>query len=98
MTVPLKPLDANSSPIEAFRPSEVFNIDGTSASAQTEEFATETLVRITSESDINIAFGVDPTASSSTLFLPTPVVEYFKVHKGDKIAVLGGVANISVMR
>jgi hypothetical protein len=46
------------------------------------------LVRLCASSDCFVAFGSNPTASSSSLFLPAGMVEYFGINPGDKIAVI----------
>lgn len=50
--------------------------------------ATTGIVRLCPTSDCYVAFGANPTASSSSLLLPAGAVEYFGINPGDKIAVL----------
>ena len=72
-------------------------VDGTSASAQSTVLnATgRTYVRIATIKDIYIAFGTNPTASATTILLPAGSVESFVIAATHKIAVFGGIANIT---
>jgi len=72
-------------------------IDGTSASAQTTEFTSETIVLIVPEDTVRVAVGEDPTADTNSPLLPEGVPFYFRVPTGHKIAIQGGVANITTM-
>lgn len=46
------------------------------------------LVRLTGSSDCYVSFGSNPTATTSSLYLPAGAIEYFGINPGDKIAVL----------
>ena len=48
-------------------------------------------VRIVADADFHIAFGVNPTATTSSIYVPVDDVEYFKVSPGEKVAVIGSV-------
>jgi hypothetical protein len=48
-------------------------------------------VRIAADADCHIEFGVNPTATTSKIFVPAKDTEYFKVSGGEKIAVIGSV-------
>ena len=48
-------------------------------------------VRIVADADCHIAFGVNPTATTSSIYVPADDVEYFKVSPGEKVAVIGSV-------
>ena len=48
-------------------------------------------VRIVADADCHIAFGVNPTATTSTIYVPADDIEYFKVSPGEKVAVIGNV-------
>lgn len=94
----LFPQDENSKPISVLRISTTEEVDGTSASAQnTTAYDKDTVIRIVSDAAVNVAVGTNPTATGTTAFLPANVIEYLKMNDGDKIAVLGGVLNISIM-
>ena len=97
MTKPTQLFDRNASPIAALRPASDESVDGTSASASSAVInaTSESIVRIASSSDINIAFGATPTATTSTMLLPAGVVEYYRVLPSEKVAVLGGIAIIT---
>lgn len=64
-------------------------ISFTGTSGQSSAFqAGTTLIRVVSDVACFIAFGSNPTASSSTLFLPAGIVEYFGVLPGTKVAAI----------
>ena len=48
-------------------------------------------VRIAADADCHIEIGVNPTATTSSIFLASKDYEYFKISPGDKIAVIGTV-------
>ena len=63
-------------------------------SAQSSAFGSETLkIRLSTTANCHIAFGVNPTATSSNLYLPANVVEYFTVCPGSKIDIVRVVAD-----
>ena len=97
MTKPTQLTDRNAHPVSALRPALDESVDGSSASASSAVInaTSESIVRVASSSDINLAFGATPTASASTLLLPAGVVEYFRVKPNEKVAVLGGIAIIT---
>lgn len=86
--LPVVPLsDANSQ-----------DLDGTSASAATAaalDAVDDCLVRIAAKADIYIAIGATPTAAAGDIWLPANGELWMEIPKGHKIAVLGGVANIT---
>lgn len=46
-------------------------------------------VRIVADADCHIDIGVNPTATTSKIFVPSKDVEYIKISPGEKIAVIG---------
>ena len=48
-------------------------------------------VRIAADADCNIEIGVNPTATTSSIFLASKDYEYFKISPGEKVAVIGTV-------
>lgn len=69
---------------------EKVNSSGTSA--QSAAFADSIYyVRVISDAACHIEFGSNPTATTSTIYLPAEDVEYFKVSPGEKVAVIGSV-------
>mgnify|MGYP005729822053 FL=1 len=71
-----------------------------SSSAVTDVFGSQTeYVRIAADADCHIEFGgnasSNPTATSSTIFIPADQPEIFKVSPGEKVAALGS-ANVFV--
>ncbi len=58
-------------------------------SQQASSFAAKTsILRLFSTTDCYIAVGDNPTASSSSLFLPGGIVEYFGISSGQKLAAI----------
>lgn len=54
---------------------------------QSTAFAYNTrFVRVTADADCHIAYGSNPTATTSSLRMAAETVEYFGVNPGDKIA------------
>lgn len=60
--------------------------------------ATTNIVRVVATQNCWIKFGASPTATTSDIYLPSGVVEYFKITPGHKIAAIqdstGGTLNI----
>jgi hypothetical protein len=48
-------------------------------------------VRIAADAACHLEFGVNPTATSSKIYLPADDYEYFKISPGEKVAVIGTV-------
>lgn len=90
-------IDNNRNTVAALRISSVEEVDGSGGSAQSTAVTDESIIRIVSESDIRVAFGTNPTATSTSTLIPAGVVEYFRLNVNDKVAVLSGVANITTM-
>ena len=72
---------------------EPYKVIGTSvvaisgSSAASPAFANQTtIVRVVSTTDCFIRFDANPTATTSHMYLPANVVEYFRVTPGEKIA------------
>jgi len=62
----------------------------TTASVQSNAFAATTrFVRLASDAPCCLAYGSNPTATTSGMRLPSEAVEYFGVTPGDKLAVIG---------
>lgn len=59
------------------------------------------VVRLCATQNCYVAFGEDPTATSSSTYLPAGIVEYFRMTAGHKIAALQvsdvGSLSISIM-
>jgi len=83
------PTDANNSPIWALRPRTTHTLSFTGTSQQTPAFNKNTIVvRVYANQDCFLEFGLNPTATSSSMPLPAGVVEYFKVQDAEKIAAI----------
>lgn len=76
-----------------------YNIDGSGGTAaHTDAFTSDELVRIRLDADGAIAIGASATATANTCKMTSGIPEYFGVGAGERVSVLGAVANISVMR
>lgn len=81
--------NANHNGFQAIIPgiSQQLSISG--SSQQSAAFsATPNLVRLFATKDCYIEIGTNPTATSSSMFLPGGIVEYFGLFSGYKLAVL----------
>lgn len=59
------------------------------ASAQSAVFgATTRVVRVAASTDCHIAFGTNPTATTTSTYLPAGAVDYFAVEAGQRAAVI----------
>ena len=78
------------------RPTTVQMMSSSGTSSQSSAFAAYTYyVRICADADCHILFGSNPTATSSSIFIPADQPEIFKVNPGEKVAAIGS-ANVSV--
>jgi len=76
----------------AIRPVTTQKVNSSGTSAQSTAFgANIEYVRIIPDADCHIEFGVNPTATTSTIFMESKTSEYFKVSEGEKVAVIGTV-------
>ncbi len=80
----------------AMRPTTTEKLVSTGTSSQTAAFADNIeYVRVVSDADVHIEFGVNPTATNSKIFMPADSEDYFKVSAGEKMAAIGS-ANVYV--
>jgi|TARA_E500000318_G_scaffold94091_1_gene93383 hypothetical protein len=78
------------------RPTTVQMMSSSGTSSQSSAFGSYTYyVRICADADCHILFGSNPTATSSSIFIPADQPEIFKVNPGEKVAAIGS-ANVSV--
>lgn len=91
-------IDNSGNAVQILRPipGSGFSLDGTSAAVQSAALDAK-CIRVCAITDINILFGANPTALTTSCFLPAGTVEYFKFYAGEKVSVLGGVANICIV-
>lgn len=62
----------------------------TTSSAQSAAFAGSTrFVRVVSDTACWVLFGANPTATTSSMYLPAGSIEYFSVTAAHKVAVIG---------
>ena len=89
--------NGNVVPVSRYSQANSQDVDGTSASAKSSVIdANEScVVRIIAKAGLYVAFGADPTAEAGDVFIPANGELDCVVQAGEKIAVLGGVANIT---
>lgn len=76
----------------AMRPTTTQKVNSSGTSAQSAAFSANIdYVRVCADAACHIEFGVNPTATTSKIYLPADDVEYFKVSPGEKVAVIGTV-------
>lgn len=74
---------------------QVRSISGTTA--QSAAFAANAkTVRVCSDADCFIAFGSNPTATTSSIYLPAKVPQVFGIVGGWKVAVIGTSGNLYI--
>ena len=87
--------DANGAAIQAIALSAPHNVDGSSASAQSDAIDGE-LVRICAyDGDCRFLIGADPEASVTSHFLAEKSEIWVPITVGHKVAIYGGKANIA---
>lgn len=95
------PQDENYNAVPVMHPRAIsIKLDGTSASVASDVISASEnkVVRIAAIDQIWVAFGAAPTAVADTCMLMfTESSESFTIYAGEKIAVLGGVANLTIM-
>mgnify|MGYP000853462726 FL=1 len=80
----------------AMRPVRTLKLSSSGTSSQTAAFgANIEYVRVITDADVHVEIGVNPTATTSTIYIPADDVEYFKVSEGEKLAAIG-TANVYV--
>ena len=81
--------DSNGNVVQAMAPGASQSVATSGSSAQSAAFGTDTtVVRLMASQDVYLAFGSNPTATSTGLHLPAGVPEYFAVTAGEKVAAL----------
>ena len=76
----------------AMRPLTTQKVNSSGTSVQSAAFSDNIeYVRIIPDADCHIEFGVNPTATTSKIFMESKTSEYFKVSPGEKVAVIGTV-------
>ena len=78
------------------KPTTVQMLASRGTSGQSSAFGGQTeYVRICADADCHVLFGSNPTATSSSIFIPLDQPEIFKVSPGEKLAAIGS-ANVSI--
>ena len=81
--------DHRGRPIPALTPGDSQRVAVGVSSTQSTALSLETIiVRVVADVDCYLAFGANPTATNTDLFLASGDTEYFGVTPGSKIAVL----------
>jgi hypothetical protein len=76
----------------AMRPKSTQKINSTGTSAQSAKISDNIFyVRVAADAACHIEIGVNPTATTSSIYLPADDYEYFKISPGEKVAVIGTV-------
>jgi len=76
----------------AMRPLTTEKVTSSGSSAQSSAFNDNIeYIRVMPDADCHIEFGVNPTATTSKIFLEAKTSECFKVSAGEKVAVIGSV-------
>lgn len=91
-------INGNVIPIVRLSQENSQDLDGTAGSVATTQAIdsnSDCLVRIVAKSDIYLAIGENPVAESGNIFLPTGGEIWLVIYQGEKIAVNGGIANIT---
>ena len=77
---------------KGMRPVRTQKVTSSGTSAQSAAFgANIEYVRVIPDADCHIEFGVNPTATTSKIFMEAKTSEFFKVSQGEKVAVIGTV-------
>ena len=71
-----------------FVSNEKLTTSGGAASNSTAAGATITCFRVATRIDCYVNIGTSVTATSSSMFMPSGVVEYFKVAPGERVSVI----------
>jgi len=76
----------------AMRPVTTQKVTSSGSSTQSSAFGSNIeYIRVIPSADCHIEFGVNPTATTSKIFLESKSSECFKVSEGEKVAVIGSV-------
>lgn len=92
----LQTVDGDTKSIQVMGIGDSQYVSGTS-STQSAAFSTNSVIRVSSLSDVKLAVGTNPTATGSDTLFPGGNVEYFRIGSNSKMAVLGGEVNITLM-
>lgn len=80
----------------AMRPVTTQKLASSGTSSQSSAFGSNIeYIRLVSDAAVHVEFGKNPTATTSTIYIPAGDVEYFKVSEGEKIAAIGS-ANVYI--
>jgi hypothetical protein len=80
----------------AMKPVRTLKVTSSGTSVQSSSIADNRFyIRVVSDAACHIAIGVNPTATTSDIYIPAADVEYFKISPGEKVAVIGS-ANVYI--
>lgn len=98
---PHQPKDTYGSAVQVLRPEddEHYVLDGSGPSSVQSDQLYGVVIRVVAiDAAAFIEFGEDPTASATDMILPANTPEYFRVNYGEKIAIYGGIVDLTIMR
>lgn len=82
------PIDGNRNAVPALRPGTTERVATSTASAASAAVTASSIVRVISSTDVFLAVGTNPTATTSSMLLPANTPEYIKLNTGDRIAAI----------
>ena len=83
-------------PIQVVDLSNSQDVDGTLATAASGEITGELVRIVATDNNLRIAIAKVPIATTTSIFIPALGEIWLPITSGHKVAVLGGIANISV--
>lgn len=83
------PVDKNNKGMQAIMVGTSQTVSISASSVQSSAFQTGVrVIRLFPETDCYIAIGSNPTATTSSCYLPAGIIQFFGVQEGQKLAVL----------
>jgi len=93
-STPVRAGTQNNNTFQTLYPSSPQKLTVTSSSTQSAAFGESvSVVRLFSTKDCYVKFGSTPTATSSDIFLPGGIIQFFGVVPGEKLAVIRDTAD-----
>jgi hypothetical protein len=88
------PKDKDNQPIPIMSLSNSQDVDGTSASAQSSAIDGDVVRVCAIDAEVRVNVGDNPTATTTSIYLPQYAEIYLPIKNGQKVAILGGKANV----
>ena len=89
------PVDSNQKPLGIIQLNDPHDIDGSASSVQSNAIDGKVVRICATDGAIRFLIGTDPTALTTSHFLADQQEIWMPCDEGDKVAVLGGPANIA---